>query len=114
MAITFERMIEIAESIKSPTIIDGHNGQEIDIAAIAVLSIGGERHHIVPLLSNTIHCLNAMNKADDTWTMSRWSVSGNVDTRDASIEAAIEVFNESYEEGDLFGDEHYLTLVKAF
>ena len=117
MAVSKERMIQFAEEINTPVWIDNHTKEKIEIAAVAVLSIGTENHHIVPLLRNELFCLNGSNKdTGGVWYLSTWSLSGNMDTRGVSIEEAIETFNESYRKagGDMAGRMHELTLVKKF
>lgn len=117
MAVSKERMIEIAAGIESPVLIDDHTGETTTIAAIAVVSIGGERHHIVPLFRDTVFCLNSVSKdKDGIWHLNRTSVSGNMDARERSIEEAIAVFNDGYlrHGGDFSGEMHEVTLVKEF
>ena len=117
MAVSKERMLEIAATIESPMWVDNHTKKVISIAAVAVLSIGTERHHIVPLLKDALFCINGTCKdSGDVWYLSTWSLSGNMDTRGKSIEEAIEVFNEEYRRsgGDYSGHIHELTLVKKF
>ena len=114
MAVSKSKMLEIAATIKSNVIIDDHTGAETTVAAIALLSIGDNRHHIVPIFNNTSHCLNSLNNAGGEWRQTKWSVSGMMDTRDVSIEEAVKYFNRSYSEGDMSGDIHQLTIVKEF
>ena len=116
MVVSKERMLEIAATIESPMWVDNHTKKVISIAAVAVLSIGTERHHIVPLLRNELFCLNGSCKDSDVWYLSTWSLSGNMDTRGVTIEEAITAFNESYRKagGDMCGNIHEVTLVKKF
>ena len=116
MAVSKSRMLEIASSINTGAWVDNHTKSEINVAAVAVLTIG-EQNHIVPLLKNELFCINGSNKDEaGVWHLSTWALSGNMDTRGVSIQDAITAFNESYRQagGDMCGRIHELTLVKEF
>ena len=116
MAVSKSRMLEIANTITSPVFIDDHDLEEINVAAVAVLTIG-EQNYIAPLLRNALFCINGASKElDGAWHLCRWSLSGNMDTRGVSIQDAITAFNDGYRQsgGDFSGDMHELTLVREF
>ena len=119
MAISKEKMLEIANGFNGRVVDDHTAASDFYAVALALLTIsskdGTSRHHLVPLQSNVVQCVNPLYNKDGVWHMSTGSVSGNIDTT-VGVETAVAAFNEEYVRhgGDFSGDMHHLELISKF